>query len=134
MQVQDLLRLSVQQRASDMHIYPGLPPMIRVDGELIAAPNLSILSKEDAKKLVYSVMLPEEQKLFEELRVLDIAISFPEIGNFRASVFHQVRGVEAVFRIVPEVGPTFEELQLPAVFKKRLLETHGLLLVSGATG
>lgn len=132
--IQDLLKLSVKERASDLHIYPGLPPMLRVDGELIAAKDVPALTKEQARDLTYSIMLPDEQKLFEQLRVLDIAVSFPEIGNFRVSALHQLRGVASVFRIVPERVPTFEELNLPPIFRKLLMKTHGLMLVSGPTG
>src|SRR5579883_274990 len=134
MEITDLLLHSVKARASDLHIIPDQPPMIRIDGELSPIKDMLALSAEETKYLIYSAMTPEQQQTFETHLELDMAASFPHIGHFRVSALHQLRGVAAAFRIIPEEIPTFEQLELPAVIKSLLSLHHGLILVTGPTG
>ncbi len=134
MEITDLLLHSVKARASDLHIIPDQPPMIRIDGELSPIKDMPALSAEETKYLIYSAMTPEQQQTFETHLELDMAASFPHIGHFRVSALHQLRGVAAAFRIIPEEIPTFEQLELPAVIKSLLSLHHGLILVTGPTG
>ena len=107
MDIKDLLSLSVSQRASDLHLIPGLPPQLRIDGVLASIKNYSILTAEDTKNLIYSFLTEEQKHIFEKNLVGEMALYFANIGNFRASLFHQLHGKAAVFRVIPETAPTF---------------------------
>lgn len=134
MVIEELLTLGIKKRASDVHLQPGLPPLMRIDGDLGIVNEYPILSQEDAKNLIYSFMTKEQQHQFETNLVLEAAITYPKIGHFRVSVFHQQRGIGAVFRLIPEKVPSFEELSLPSILKTFLILSHGLILVTGPTG
>jgi twitching motility protein PilT len=132
--IEALLEHSIKHKASDLHIMPGLPPMLRVDGKLIRQDNLPALTPEQTKTYLYHTMSIEQQEKFEHKLVLDFAVSYPKIGNFRVSALHQLHGVAGVFRIIPERVPSFDELGLPPVLKALLSLSHGLILVTGPTG
>ncbi len=134
MEIEELLKLGVKKHASDLHILPWMPPLLRIDGDLIPVEGASPLSPEETKQLIYAVMTESECALFEKNLVFEIALSFYHIGNFRVSIFHQINGVSGVFRVIPEHVPSFEELLLPAVLKNVLSAPHGLVLVTGPTG
>jgi len=134
MEITALLQMAVKQRASDLHILPGLPPILRIDGDLVPIKEMPVLTPEITKELVYQVMTKEQQQEFEVDLEFDMAGYFPQIGNFRISVLHQIQGVAGVFRVIPEKVPTFEELSLPPSLKALLLLSHGLVLVTGPTG
>jgi twitching motility protein PilT len=134
MQIKKLLEISVQQRASDLHLIPGLPPQLRIDGLLTPLKERTPLTAEDTASLIHSIMSKEQQKTYEDHLVYEMAYSIPTIGNFRVSLFHQLHGKAAVFRIIPEKAPTFEELDLPEALKPLLGLSHGLILVTGPTG
>lgn len=134
MKIDKLLKLSVEQQASDLHIIPGLSPLLRIDGELKTIDEIAPLSSAVTKHLIYSIMSSEQQKTFEERLVCDMAINFPHIGIFRVSALHELNGIAAVFRIIPEKVPTFDQLMLPSLFKRLLSLTSGLILVTGPTG
>jgi len=133
MDIQALLALSVKAKASDLHVIPGLAPLIRVDGLLATMKEQEKLSPEQTKQLLYSILSDQEKKKLEDELVCELALA-TESGNFRVSVFHQLRGVAAVFRVIPQEVPTFEELGLPAVLKKLLVMSRGLVLIAGPTG
>lgn len=132
--MEELLKTSIAQHASDLHILPNLPPLLRIYGELQVMPDLPSLSPEETKNLIYSIMSQVQQDAFEAQLVLDMAFNLPEVGNFRVSALHQVNGIAAVFRIVPEKVPTFDELSLPPILKRLLVLPHGLILITGPTG
>lgn len=134
MVIDDLLKISVTAGASDLHILPGMPPLIRVNGDLAPINDMSPLSPDETKILIYGAMDVDQQQQFEEKLGLDMAFSHPDIGNFRVSVLHQLHGIAAVFRIIPENVPTFEELDLPPIIKRLLMLPYGLVLVTGPTG
>lgn len=134
MEIEELLRLCVEAKASDLHLLPGSPPLIRVYGDLTRLNGYDTLSPEAVKDLIYSTMNSHEQRAFETNLVHEIALSYPGIGNFRASMMHALRGVAGVFRVIPEQVPTFEELALPNVFKRLLALSNGLILVTGPVG
>ncbi|MHB1948164.1 MAG: type IV pilus twitching motility protein PilT [Gammaproteobacteria bacterium] len=134
MELKDLLEFSVKQNASDLHLSPGLPPMIRINGDLVHAPNMAVLSVDETKTLIYSSMEPEQQKEFEKELELDFAVQIPNLAGFRVNAFRQIHGIAAVFRVIPEKIPTLEELNLPSVFKDLLKLPNGIILVTGPTG
>ncbi|TAK73138.1 MAG: type IV pilus twitching motility protein PilT [Gammaproteobacteria bacterium] len=134
MEITDLLALGVKEHASDLHLIPGQPPMVRINGDLSPLKDMPVLTPEEAKHLIYSAMTHDQHVDFETHLELDMAVSFPNLGHFRVSVLHQLRGVAAVFRVIPEDVPSFEQLELPSVIKSFLSLHHGLILVTGPTG
>lgn len=134
MEVTKLLEESVKNKASDLHLLPGLPPIMRINGDLAPIADQAVLTSDTTRRLIYSVMTVDQQELFERDLEFDMSLSLHEIGNFRVNVFHQSNGVAAVFRVIPEEVPTFEQLNLPSIFKSLLLLPHGLVLVTGPTG
>jgi twitching motility protein PilT len=134
MELKDLLELSVKQNASDLHLSPTSPPRIRINGDIVHAPNLDKLSSDQTKHLIYSSMDPTQQREFEKLLELDFTFQIPNLGSFRVNAFRQALGIAAVFRIIPEKIPTLEELNLPSILKELLKLPNGIILVTGSTG
>ncbi len=134
MQIESLLQQSVERLASDLHILPGSPPLLRIDGVLTPVKEMPALTSEETRRLILSVMTEEQKQLFDKELVCETALSFDHIGHFRASIFHQLHGIAAVFRIVPENVPDFDQLGLPPILKQLLAMPYGLILVTGATG
>lgn len=134
MEIETLLKLSVEQHASDLHLLPDLIPMLRIHGDLCEMKNIPKFSADEVKNMIFTLMTMDKQQAFAKTLECDMAVSFPHIGNFRMNVLHQNNGIAAVFRVIPENVPTFDELNLPAVFKSLLTLPHGLILVTGPTG
>lgn len=134
MEMTELLNLSVKNNASDLHISPNLSPLLRIDGDLKQFKEMGVLSPDETKKLIYSVMDKDQQDQFEKEWELDFAVSIPDVAGFRVNVFRQTHGIAAVFRIIPTKVPTLEQLELPPVFKTLLNLPNGLILVTGPTG
>ena len=120
MEIASLLALSVSKHASDLHLLPNSAPLMRIDGMLAPIKEHPLIPAEENKKLIYSIMTPEQQRIFETNRVFEMPLSLPNIGNFRVSILHQLHGIAAVFRVIPEKIPGFEELSLPAILKSTL--------------
>ena len=134
MDIHEFLAISVQKRASDLHIIPNSQAILRIDGSLSLIKDKPAFSAEETENLIYSVMTSTQKDIFEKNLILEMALAIPNVGNFRVSVFHQLHGIGAVFRIIPEKVPSFEELALPPVIKTLLSLTQGLVLVTGPTG
>ena len=134
MEIEKLLELSVKKRASDLHLSPALPPLMRIDGALTIIADHPPLSADDAKTAIASIMSPDQQQAFKTKLSLEMALHLPPIGDFRVSAFHQANGIAAVFRVIPPTIPTFEELDLPESLKSLLTLSHGLILVAGPAG
>lgn len=134
MELNELLATSVKSKASDLHLLPTSPPLMRIDGNLTPVEGTQSLTPEETKRLMYSLLTPEQQTHFEKDLVLEQAVNLEGIGIFRLSAFHQLHGISAVFRLVPARVPTFDELSLPPIFKRLLTLSHGLIIVAGATG
>jgi twitching motility protein PilT len=134
MEITDLLRQCIEKKASDLHVSPEMPPLLRIDGELERIQNMPVLTADQSKEMLYKILTPEEKKEFESDLELDLAMAVPGLARFRVNVFHEMNGIGAVFRTIPEVIPTLDELQLPAVFKQLLDLPNGLILVTGPTG
>lgn len=135
MAIAKLLELSVNKQASDLHILPGLAPLMRIDGILAPIKEAPVFSPAETKEMLYNIMTQEQHQIFEKNLVFEMALSIPNVtGTFRVSILHQLHGIAAVFRVIPEKIPTFEELDLPSVLKSLLVLSHGLVLVTGPTG
>ncbi|HLF66068.1 MAG TPA: type IV pilus twitching motility protein PilT, partial [Gammaproteobacteria bacterium] len=129
----ELLELTVTEHASDLHISPGLPPMVRIDGDLLPK-ELPPFSADQTRQLVYSVLDEKQQQEFETTLEYDFAVTVPGVSIFRVNAFHQKNGIAAVFRVIAENPPTLDDLKLPEVFKQFLEVSNGLILVTGPTG
>lgn len=134
MELSELLTASVNAKASDLHLSPGLPPLIRLDGDLTPLPDQPILDAEAIKKLIFGSMTEEQIKLFEHDWELDYAVLVPNVANFRVNAFRMNNGVAGVFRVIPDKTPTLDQLGMPPVFKDLLELPNGLILVTGPTG
>ncbi len=133
MDITELLAFTVQHGASDLHISAGLPPMIRVDGD-IRRINLPALSADQAQKLIYDIMGDKQRKDFEEFLETDFSFELPGVARFRVNAFHQGRGASAAFRQIPTEILTLDDLKAPAVLKDVVNAPNGLILVTGPTG
>lgn len=134
MEMIELLTQGVKDHASDLHILPNEPPLLRIDGKLTPIKNITRLTSDETKRLIYSIMTPDQQEKFESQLVIDMALSVPNVGNFRVSILHQLHGTAGVFRVVPERVPSMQELNLPPVVQTLLTLSHGIILVTGPTG
>nr|WP_148340796.1 type IV pilus twitching motility protein PilT [Aquicella siphonis] len=134
MDLTNLLTFSIEQRASDVHLSPGQPPILRIDGDLMPLLELPLLDAETIKRLIYSVLDKEQQREFESALELDFAFVLPNADAFRVNIFHQLNGISGVFRVIPAEIPKLDSLGAPAVIKELLDLSSGLILVTGPTG
>ncbi|WP_409420918.1 type IVa pilus ATPase TapT [Pseudaeromonas sp. ZJS20] len=133
MDITELLAFSVKHKASDLHLSAGVPPMIRVDGD-VRKINLPPLEHRQVHTLVYDIMNDHQRKELEENLEVDFSFEVPNLARFRVNAFHQSRGVAAVFRTIPSKVLTLDDLNAPEIFRKICEYPRGLVLVTGPTG
>ncbi|MCE5359442.1 type IV pilus twitching motility protein PilT [Candidatus Igneacidithiobacillus taiwanensis] len=133
MDVTDLLGFAVKNKASDIHLSAGLPPMVRINGEMRPI-NAPALSKEVVHAMIYDIMNDAQRKWYEENLEIDFAIDVPQVARFRVNAFQQDRGPAAAFRTIPAKVLSLEDLRAPAIFKEIIDVPRGLVLVTGPTG
>jgi twitching motility protein PilT len=131
--IAELLAFSVKNNASDLHLSAGLPPMIRVDGDMRRI-NVPPLEHRTVHSLAYDIMNDKQRKDYEEFLEVDFSFEIPGIARFRVNAFNQKRGAAAVFRTIPSKVLTLEDLNAPAIFKEIVNVPRGLVLVTGPTG
>ncbi|MEN9946631.1 MAG: hypothetical protein RLZZ293_1017 [Pseudomonadota bacterium] len=129
----DLLRLSVANKASDLHLSSGEVPMLRVNGEIVRT-NQPVLESSSLKSALYSLMTPEVCADFENNLEVDFAFEITDLARFRVNIFMQSRGYGAVFRSIPNQIVSLEQLNSPEIFKEIAGFTRGIVLVTGPTG
>ena len=134
MHIDDLLRIAVERKASDLHLKVGNFPYLRVDGHLTPLTELKRLTAEDMLNMAFSMMSNRQKQKFKESAELDLAYGVAGLGRFRVNVFQQRGNVGLVLRVVPTKIRTFDELNLPKVITKICEERRGLVLVTGTTG
>ncbi len=133
MDITELLAFTVKNKASDLHISAGLPPMIRVHGD-VRRINLPALAHKDVHGMVYDIMNDAQRKQYEEFFETDFSFEIPNLARFRVNAFNQNRGAAAVFRVIPSKVMTLEELNCPKIFKEIANQPRGIVLVTGPTG
>ncbi len=133
MDIAELLAFAVKNNASDLHLSAGLPPMIRVDGD-IRRINVPPLEHKEVHALIYDIMNDKQRRDYEEFLETDFSFELPGIARFRVNAFHQDRGAAAVFRTIPSKVLTLDDLNCPPVFKELTQKPRGLILVTGPTG
>ncbi|PSF12329.1 twitching motility protein PilT [Marinobacter fuscus] len=133
MDITELLAFSAKQGASDLHLSAGLPPMIRVDGD-VRRINLPPMEHKEVHGLIYDIMNDKQRKDYEEFLETDFSFEVPGVARFRVNAFNQNRGAGAVFRTIPSKVLTMEDLGMGQVFKDIASVPRGLVLVTGPTG
>jgi len=133
MDITELLAFSAKQGASDLHLSAGLPPMIRVDGD-VRRINLPPMEHKEVHALIYDIMNDKQRRDYEEFLETDFSFEVPGVARFRVNAFNQNRGAGAVFRTIPSKVLTMEDLGMGQVFKDISMVPRGLVLVTGPTG
>ncbi|PNB74098.1 twitching motility protein PilT [Pseudomonas sp. GW456-E7] len=133
MDITELLAFSAKQGASDLHLSAGLPPMIRVDGD-VRRINLPALDHQQVQALIDAIMNDTQRVDFEKHLEIDFSFEVPGVARFRANAFNQSRGAGAVFRTIPAKVQSMDELGMGEVFRKMTDAPRGLVLVTGPTG
>ncbi|MEC5160928.1 twitching motility protein PilT [Janthinobacterium sp. CG_23.3] len=133
MDISELLAFSVKNKASDLHLSAGLPPMIRVHGD-VRRINLPPLEHKDVHGMIYDIMNDGQRKAYEEMLECDFSFAIPGLARFRVNAFNQERGASAVLRTIPSKIMSLEELNCPRIFTDLALKPRGLVLVTGPTG
>jgi twitching motility protein PilT len=133
MDIAELLAFSVKNKASDLHLSAGLPPMIRVHGD-VRRINVPPLEHKDVHGMVYDIMNDSQRKIYEETLECDFSFEIPNLARFRVNAFNQNRGAGAVFRTIPSKVLSLEDLNAPKIFAEISNQPRGLVLVTGPTG
>lgn len=133
MDITELLAFAVQQGASDLHLTAGMPPLIRVDGD-VRRIKLPAMDHKQVHTLVYDIMNDKQRKEYEENFETDFSFEVPKLSRFRVNAFNQHRGAAAVFRTVPNKVLTLDDLGMGKVFRELSDQARGLVLVTGPTG
>ena len=134
MELHDILNLAVKEKASDVHMKAGLPPILRIYGSLIPVKNQERLTPDEITKIAMRIMSDQQKENFRATHQLDMAYSVPGLGRFRINIFQQRGATGIVFRVIPMVIASLDELHLPKVLEKISTESRGLILVTGVTG
>lgn len=133
MEITELLAFTMQSKGSDLHLSSGNPPLLRISGDLKPL-KCEPLTADQVKAMLYNIMTEEQRAEYEQERDLDFAISYGEAARFRVNAFNINRGPAAVFRTIPTVIPSLEELNSPPIFRQFSEFEKGLVLVTGPTG
>ena len=133
MDITELLAFGVKNKASDLHLSSGLPPMIRVHGD-VRRINLPAMEHKDVHSMVYDIMTDTQRKIYEETLECDFSFEIPNLARFRVNAFNQQRGAGAVFRTIPSKILSLDDLNCPKIFKAIAEYPRGIVLVTGPTG
>ncbi len=131
--IAQLLAFAVKNNASDLHLSAGVPPMIRVDGD-IKRINMPALTHKEVHSMVYDIMNAKQRKAYEEFFETDFSFEIPKLARFRVNAFNQNRGAGAVFRNIPSNILSLDDLAAPKIFRDLCMLPRGLVLVTGPTG
>ncbi len=133
MDIGELLAFGAKQGSSDLHLSAGVPPMIRVDGDMRRI-NVPVLEHTEVHDMVYDIMNDKQRKDYEEFLECDFSFEIPGLARFRVNAFNQNRGAGAVFRTIPSDILSLEQLGAPKIFEELADVPRGVVLVTGPTG
>jgi len=133
MELKELLMLTIEKKASDLHITEKEPPILRIHGRLIRTKHPAF-SREDTKRIIYSILTDTQKETFEKELELDFSVALPGLDRFRVNVHMQKGAVEAAFRRVPTEIPAPQDLGLPPISIDLIRKPNGLVLITGPTG
>lgn len=134
MNIQQLLEITIARKASDLHLVVGYPPMLRIFGDLVPVNGTSPLNDDEIKELSFSLLLPEQKRIFETAFELDFGFSYYKKGRFRVNLYRELGHTAAALRSIPMEIPELDGLGLPAVVDKLIDLKQGFILVTGPTG
>ncbi len=134
MELNEILTIALRGGASDIHLKAGLPPMFRVDGQLVPLKDGKRLPPEEVARMAFGIMNEFQKEKFKQSNEVDLAYGVPGLGRFRVNVFQQRGTIGAVLRVIPFKIMAIKELMLPPTLEKMALEERGLILVTGTTG
>lgn len=132
--IEVLLEEVIKKKASDLHIQVGLPPMLRVDGQLLAISGTEILTEETVEALIFAVLDEDQKQILLKDKEFDFSFAFGDLGRFRVNAFHERGNLAAALRLIPNEILTIEQLALPPIVSKFAEYPRGLVLVTGPTG
>ena len=133
MELRELLLMTIQEKASDLHLTENMPPVLRIDGKLMQT-KLPKFNRESLKKLIYSTLSDSQKEKFEKELELDLSLALPGLDRFRVNIHIQRGSVEAALRRIPLLIPTLDELGLSKIFTELALKPNGLVSITGPTG
>ena len=131
--IQELLKIAVERKASDLHLTVGRPPQLRIHGFLSLLPG-DILTETDTQELAYQILTPEQVVRFEQAKELDTSYGIKGLSRFRVNLFRQRGSVAVAIRMIPFDVPSIQDLGLPAILEEFAARPSGLFIVSGPTG
>lgn len=134
MNINNLFKLATKNKASDLHIIVGKPPILRIDGELKLIPDMEIITRELAEKMIFGILTERQQKKFIAERELDISYEIAEFSRYRINLHYEKDNVGLVARVISSQLPTMEDLNMPEIMGQLIQRTSGLILVTGPTG
>jgi len=134
MELNDILKIAMKAGASDIHLKAGLPPMFRINGDLLPLKDAPRLPPEEIGRMAFGIMNNYQKERYKQTNELDLAYGVPGLGRFRVNVFQQRGTIGIVFRVIPFKIHSIEQLLLPKVLEKIAMEERGLILVTGTTG
>jgi len=129
----EVLKSTVELNASDLHLTTGLPPMVRVRGDIRELENYPALTSKDTREIVYSILSNDQRKKLEEDWQVDFSYSVPRWGRFRVNAYMQRASVGAAFRLIPSEIKSVDQLGLPTVIHEMVKKPRGFVLVTGPT-
>ncbi|MBI4482269.1 MAG: type IV pilus twitching motility protein PilT [Acidobacteria bacterium] len=134
MNIDEMLRVAVEQGASDVHLKVGIAPYYRINGELMPLPGFPKLTKDDTGNLAAGLMNARQKQIFKDKAEVDLAYALAGMGRFRVNIFQQKGTIALSLRVIPQTILQFQDLYLPPVLSKIAMENRGLVLVTGTTG
>src|SRR3982750_3879543 len=132
--IEILLEEVIKKKASDLHIQVGLPPMLRIDGALVAVTGADALNEEAVEALIFSILDEDQKQILLKDKEFDFSFAYGDLGRFRVNAFHERGNLAAALRLIPNEILSIEQLSLPAVVNKFADYPRGLVLVTGPTG
>lgn len=132
--IEILLEEVIKKKASDLHIQVGLPPMLRVDGQLLAISGTETLTEEAVEALIFAILDEDQKQILLKDKEFDFSFAFGDLGRFRVNAFHERGNLAAALRLIPNEILTIEQLGLPPIVSKFAEYPRGLVLVTGPTG
>jgi len=134
MHIDELFQKAVESKSSDLHLVVGMPPILRINGDLRVVPNYEALTPNILKELIYNILTTDEQLRLEKDKELDISYAPPSSGRFRINLHFEKGNLGVVARFIPVVIPSLEDVHMPEIVKPLLRLDQGLILVTGPTG
>lgn len=132
--IEILLEEVIKKKASDLHLQVGLPPMLRIDGALVAVTGSEALTEESVETLIFTILDDDQKQILLKDKEFDFSFAFGDLGRFRVNAFHERGNLAAALRLIPNELLTIEQLGLPPIVSKFADYPRGLVLVTGPTG